>query len=306
MELAAARQAQSARRRAASSSASPINTSSVTRSASPHGSRRSSDVRMPARSTKPRRGSPARWTKPFARTRRSPSESITASTRSPTSGAVSQNVIAISWLRHAHRGQGPQPARASRRRCGRRRALCARRRPGRSGAAADVAGRARGANVRNPQNPPPHSVHRWLLASCRRGRRRRRSARPRASRPLRAPTADLGGAADRTCRWSRRIQVPTTRSVRPHVVGHRRSHLVPAPRDPDSTAPQPHDPFPRRVVLCPRVACPHRPSAPDRGQTRDHADPTIHDDACTKPRLACLVTQGVRRTSHPMPPRASR
>ena len=40
------------------------------RAASPHGSRSSSEVRIPARSTKPRRGSPARCTKPFARTSR--------------------------------------------------------------------------------------------------------------------------------------------------------------------------------------------------------------------------------------------
>ena len=54
---APATQAHSARRSAASSRSSPISTSSVTpRSASPHGSRSSSDVRIPARSTKPRRG----------------------------------------------------------------------------------------------------------------------------------------------------------------------------------------------------------------------------------------------------------
>ncbi len=63
-----ARQAQSWRRMAPASSPSPIRTSSVTGASAPQGSPKRSSVWRPARSRKPRRGSPARWTKPLART----------------------------------------------------------------------------------------------------------------------------------------------------------------------------------------------------------------------------------------------
>ena len=54
-------------------------------------------LRMPARSRKPRRASPARCTNPFARTSAGPRPSITASSGSASSGSVSVKAIAASW-----------------------------------------------------------------------------------------------------------------------------------------------------------------------------------------------------------------
>jgi len=46
------------------------------------------------------------------------------------------------------------------------------------------------------------------------------------------------------------------RSDRPHVVGHRRCHLVPSARDPDPPAPQSHHAVSWRAVLRSRLAFP--------------------------------------------------
>ena len=85
----AARQAQSRRCNAGSSSPSPINTSRVTAGSFPQGAPSSRRVRSPARSRKPRRGSSARWTNPLALTKRSPSSSHTSNSASAMRGASS-------------------------------------------------------------------------------------------------------------------------------------------------------------------------------------------------------------------------
>ena len=128
-----------------------------------------------------------------------------------------------------------------------------------------------------------------------------RASRPRAARPLPPQAFDLGRAPDRASRWPRRVPLPTPRSLRTHIVGHRRTHLVQAARDPDPAAPKSHHPVPRRFVLCPRLAFARRSFAPHPGPTREHERGAAHgNDAGAQARLGRAVTQGFRRRGHPV------
>ncbi len=108
-----------------------------------------------------------------------------------------------------------------------------------------------------------------VTASDQHRRRCGRPLRAGAARPLPAAAVDLRRSPDRASRWSRRGSIPPTGSVRPHVVGHRRSLLVPSARDACPSAAKPHHPVSRGAGLGPFVAgsrCAHS-TARDRDLT---------------------------------------
>ncbi len=141
-----------------------MSTSSVAGGSSPHGSPRRSSVRRPARSRKPRRGSPARWTNPFART------SLGAEAVPPPPAAARRAAPPCRcrrW-RRAGRGGAVRPVRRprTRRPPGRRAARGrARRSPRRSAESWRARRPGCGGRARGAAPPPPRGAARSSLVS---------------------------------------------------------------------------------------------------------------------------------------------